>query len=99
MLGSDLGLHPPPFPALWEGDKNKIQKSLDGSKPDEKLEVDENQEANKSRKDDCVERRVDEGAVNCREDVEAYGENTGRFGSERTEMKLFVLNVLSKVAI
>lgn len=62
-----------------------------------KLEVDENQEANKSQKDDCVECRVDEGAVNCREDVEAYGENTGRFGSERTEMKLCVLNVLNRV--
>jgi len=30
-------------------------------KPDEKLEVDENQEANKSRKGDCVERFIEMG--------------------------------------
>ena len=68
-------------------------------KPDEKLEVDENHEANKFRKNDCVERRVDKGAVDSREDVEAYGVKTGGIGSERTEMKLSVLKVLSRVAI
>lgn len=56
-------------------------------KPDEKLEVDENQEANKSRKDDCVGCRVDEGAVDSQEDVEAYGVKAGGIGSERTDMK------------
>ena len=68
--------------------KIKSRKVLMVRNRTKKLEVDENQEANTSQKDDCVECRVDEGAVNSREDVEAYGENTGRFGSERTEMKL-----------
>ncbi len=68
-------------------------------KPDEKLEVDENQEANKFQKNDCVERRVDDEAVGSREDVEAYGVKTGGLGSERTEMKPCVLKVLSRVAM